>query len=305
MTAAGGRTYFVTGTDTDVGKTVATVWLASALAPGHRVALVKPVQTGASDPAVDGDEGFYRRALGPLAARVTLTTLESLPEPLAPSIAAARAGAARRRRRARRALPRHRCRARSHAGRGRGRAAGHARRDTGRRHGHGRPRRGARRAAGGGDPAGAGHAQPHAAHGRGSRAARAARRAADLQRLPGRAGSGRAGEPALPAPPLPAAAAARAGPRGPSTRAKGSRRCARGCSASRRRCCAGSRCRTRLREARPGDGRGVVAASRRLQGRECCTTSTIVREIVVTCMMSAACRRGRDADRPAARRRGA
>ena len=92
MTAAGGRTYFVTGTDTDVGKTVATVWLASALAPGHRVALVKPVQTGASDPAVDGDEGFYRRALGPLAARVTLTTLESLPEPLAPSIAAARAG---------------------------------------------------------------------------------------------------------------------------------------------------------------------------------------------------------------------
>jgi len=92
MTAAGGRTYFITGTDTDVGKTVATAWLASALAPGRRVALVKPVQTGARDPAVDGDEGFFRRALGVLAAGVTFATLESLPEPLAPSIAAARAG---------------------------------------------------------------------------------------------------------------------------------------------------------------------------------------------------------------------
>ena len=91
MTAASGRTYFITGTDTDVGKTVAAAWLASALEPGRRVALVKPVQTGASDPPVDGDESLYRRALGTLAARVTIATLESLPEPLAPSIAAARA----------------------------------------------------------------------------------------------------------------------------------------------------------------------------------------------------------------------
>lgn len=82
-------TYFITGTDTDVGKTVATAWLASALAPRARVAVVKPVQTGTLDPASDGDEAFYRRHLG---AGVTLETIESLPEPLAPSIAAERAG---------------------------------------------------------------------------------------------------------------------------------------------------------------------------------------------------------------------
>ena len=45
-------TYFITGTDTDVGKTVAAAWLASALAPAARVALVKPVQTGTLEPAI-------------------------------------------------------------------------------------------------------------------------------------------------------------------------------------------------------------------------------------------------------------
>ena len=84
------RTLFVTGTDTGVGKTVVAAWLAATLAPNVSVALIKPFQTGAVDPASDGDEAFYRAALGDEA--VAIRTLVSLPEPLAPSIAAERAG---------------------------------------------------------------------------------------------------------------------------------------------------------------------------------------------------------------------
>ena len=84
------RTLFVTGTDTGVGKTVVASWLAALLATGALVALVKPFQTGATDPARDGDEAFYRAALGD--AGVMIRTLVTLPEPLAPSIAAERAG---------------------------------------------------------------------------------------------------------------------------------------------------------------------------------------------------------------------
>ncbi|MYA54639.1 MAG: dethiobiotin synthase, partial [Dehalococcoidia bacterium] len=84
------RVVFVTGTDTGVGKTVVAAWLAAALAPRRRVALVKPFQTGATDPVADGDEAFYRAALGD--EEVEIRTLVSLPEPLAPSIAAERAG---------------------------------------------------------------------------------------------------------------------------------------------------------------------------------------------------------------------
>ena len=86
-----GRALFVTGTDTGVGKTVAAAWLARALARDARVALVKPFQTGVADPARDGDEAFYRAALR--GTNVAVRTLVALPEPLAPSIAAARAGA--------------------------------------------------------------------------------------------------------------------------------------------------------------------------------------------------------------------
>ncbi len=85
------RTLFVTGTDTDVGKTVVAAWLASSLAVAEtRVALIKPFQTGATDPAAGGDEAFYRAALGDEEAMIR--TLVSLPEPLAPSIAAERVG---------------------------------------------------------------------------------------------------------------------------------------------------------------------------------------------------------------------
>ena len=79
----------MTGTDTGVGKTVASAWLAWKASQAGKVALIKAVQTGA-DPEVDGDEAFYRAALRGMGA--TLGTLASFPEPLAPLIAARRAG---------------------------------------------------------------------------------------------------------------------------------------------------------------------------------------------------------------------
>jgi dethiobiotin synthetase len=84
-----GRIVLVTGTDTGVGKTIVAAWLAGLTASSQRVALVKAVQTGA-DPSVDGDEAFYRAALA--GHPVTMTTLATFPEPMAPSIAARRAG---------------------------------------------------------------------------------------------------------------------------------------------------------------------------------------------------------------------
>lgn len=86
------RAILVSGTDTDVGKTVVTAWLASVLSPIQKLAVIKPAQTGTVDPAVDGDEAFYRRALASRADGTLIETFVSLPEPLAPSIAAERAG---------------------------------------------------------------------------------------------------------------------------------------------------------------------------------------------------------------------
>lgn len=78
----------VTGTDTDVGKTVATAALAAALqAAGASVAAYKPTQTGvlAGD---GGDMGEVRRLAG-IAAAVEGTRLTL---PMAPVAAAAREG---------------------------------------------------------------------------------------------------------------------------------------------------------------------------------------------------------------------
>ena len=83
-----GRIVLVTGTDTGVGKTIVAAWLAWLTSGSQKVALVKAVQTG-SDPAVDGDEAFYRAAL---TSHPVTTTLATYPEPLAPSIAARRSG---------------------------------------------------------------------------------------------------------------------------------------------------------------------------------------------------------------------
>lgn len=78
---------FVTGTDTGVGKTIASAVLAAAARRrGARVAYVKPVQTGLA-PGARGDADFVAEAAGVEAAE-----LLRFDEPLAPAVAAEHAG---------------------------------------------------------------------------------------------------------------------------------------------------------------------------------------------------------------------
>ncbi len=78
----------VTGTDTDVGKTVVTAAVAvAAQAAGLRVAGDKPGQTG-TNLGLPGDADTVARLAGPRTTR----TLASYPEPLAPLAAAKVAG---------------------------------------------------------------------------------------------------------------------------------------------------------------------------------------------------------------------
>lgn len=77
--------FFVTGTDTDVGKTVACAWL--MLHTGARY--WKPVQAGLDET----DEATVRRLTGAGDDRIAPTRY-SLPEPLSPHEAARRAGIA-------------------------------------------------------------------------------------------------------------------------------------------------------------------------------------------------------------------
>ncbi len=82
------RVLAVTGTDTGVGKTVVTAAIAAVgRAAGLRVAVVKPVQTGAG-PGEPGDLEEIRR----LSGVDDLHEFARLPEPLAPGTAARRAG---------------------------------------------------------------------------------------------------------------------------------------------------------------------------------------------------------------------
>lgn len=90
-----GRVLFVTGTGTEVGKTVTTAAVtASALRAGLRVAVLKPGQTGVT-PEEPGDAEEVRRLAGPAAptpGALTLRELARYPEPLAPDTAARRSG---------------------------------------------------------------------------------------------------------------------------------------------------------------------------------------------------------------------
>ncbi|MFD8703093.1 dethiobiotin synthase [Kitasatospora sp. NPDC059648] len=82
------RILFVTGTNTDVGKTVATAAVASAaLRAGRKVAVLKPGQTGVA-PGEPGDAAEVSR----LAGELTVRELARYPEPLAPDTAARRSG---------------------------------------------------------------------------------------------------------------------------------------------------------------------------------------------------------------------
>lgn len=78
----------VTGTCTEVGKTVVTAAVAAlALAEGRRVAVLKPAQTGVG-PAEPGDVDV----VSDLVPGLTTVELARYPEPLAPATAAARCG---------------------------------------------------------------------------------------------------------------------------------------------------------------------------------------------------------------------
>ncbi|MFJ4923074.1 dethiobiotin synthase [Streptomyces sp. NPDC088725] len=78
----------VTGTGTEIGKTVVTAAVAAAaLARGRTVAVLKPAQTGLG-PGEPGDAAEAAR----LAGQVTAVELARFPEPLAPATAARRAG---------------------------------------------------------------------------------------------------------------------------------------------------------------------------------------------------------------------
>ncbi|MEV7983462.1 dethiobiotin synthase [Streptomyces sp. NPDC086519] len=78
----------ITGTGTEVGKTVATAAVAAAaLAAGRSVAVLKAAQTGIRpDERGDADE------VARLAGAVTAAEVARFPEPLAPGTAARRAG---------------------------------------------------------------------------------------------------------------------------------------------------------------------------------------------------------------------
>ena len=76
----------VTGTDTGVGKTIATAALAAARMVVGDVAVCKPVQTGCRD---DDDLAEVAR----LAGVAELVSVARYPEPLAPAAAAVLAGA--------------------------------------------------------------------------------------------------------------------------------------------------------------------------------------------------------------------
>ena len=79
---------FVTGTDTGVGKTLASAALCLAERAAERTVLYcKPVQTGL-EPGEPGDAAFVAAAAG-----VAVVECLRFPEPLAPAVAAERAGA--------------------------------------------------------------------------------------------------------------------------------------------------------------------------------------------------------------------
>ena len=83
--------YLVTGTDTGVGKTVvAAALVLAARAAGLQAVGFKPVETGVADEGAS-DAALLARATG--HPDVVARPLLSLAEPLAPAVAAARAGA--------------------------------------------------------------------------------------------------------------------------------------------------------------------------------------------------------------------
>jgi dethiobiotin synthetase len=83
---------FVTGTDTDVGKTIVTGGIAGALrARGLAIGVVKPVQSGAAADDAGGDAARLKQLAG-VGEPLTEIAPFALAEPLAPLVAARRQG---------------------------------------------------------------------------------------------------------------------------------------------------------------------------------------------------------------------
>lgn len=86
------QVYFITGTDTEIGKTHATcALLATANARGLRAAALKPVAAG-TDSNGHNDDVMRLMAAANVALPVTTVNPWLLQEPLSPHIAARRAG---------------------------------------------------------------------------------------------------------------------------------------------------------------------------------------------------------------------
>jgi dethiobiotin synthetase len=92
---AGVSTWFVTGTDTGVGKTLVSAALLHALARRHaRVVGMKPVAAGLvpHEGRLVSEDALQLRAASTLAVPPALDNPVALPEPLSPHLAARRAG---------------------------------------------------------------------------------------------------------------------------------------------------------------------------------------------------------------------
>lgn len=90
-----GRAIFITGTDTGVGKTFFTCGLAQLLKScGYNVGVMKPVETGCvmRDGALYPEDAWCIKEASGCAEPIERICPYRLPEPLAPSIAAQRAG---------------------------------------------------------------------------------------------------------------------------------------------------------------------------------------------------------------------
>ncbi|HUH03514.1 MAG TPA: dethiobiotin synthase [Kofleriaceae bacterium] len=97
MTPAPSRAFFVTGTDTGVGKTTVTAALAARLVrAGQRVAVLKPVETGCMETAAGlwaADAELLRAAAGGTQSAED-TCVYRFRTPVAPAVAARREGGA-------------------------------------------------------------------------------------------------------------------------------------------------------------------------------------------------------------------
>ncbi len=82
--------FFVTGTDTEVGKTIVAAALARNLGKRYRIGVFKPVQSGVES-MDDSDAGLLWDAAGRQGALEDMVPY-SFPEPVAPSVAAELAG---------------------------------------------------------------------------------------------------------------------------------------------------------------------------------------------------------------------